>query len=75
MVIAIINRVIESFKISVIQFSNDWFILFRILFIVASLIVYGFSIIIILVLALFVIFIVTPISYFYRLGKSQLSVF
>jgi len=75
MVIAIINRVIESFKISVIQFSNDWFILFRILFIVASLIVYGFSIIIILVLALFVIFIVTPMSYFYRLGKNHLSVF
>jgi len=75
MVITIFDRVIESFKISVIQFSDDWFVLFRILFIVASLIVYCFSIIIILVLVLFVIFIVSPISFLYRLGSTRLSIF
>ncbi|MBI4228863.1 MAG: hypothetical protein HY693_03975, partial [Deltaproteobacteria bacterium] len=49
LVLAIIDKLIETYNYSVIQVSKEWFIPFRLSYIAASIIVYIFSILVIIV--------------------------
>jgi len=62
LILAIIDKLIETYKYSVIQVSKEWFIPFRLSYIAASIIVYIFSILVIIVVVLIVLLIVIPIS-------------
>ena len=66
MIKSIIDRLLESYSVSIIKSSKDWFIPLRITFIIASIIVYCFSIVTISIVVLLIIFFVIPISYFYK---------
>ena len=67
MIKAIIDRLFESYKVSIIKSSKGWFIPLRVIYIMASIIVYCFSIVTISIVVLLIFFIVIPISYIYNL--------
>lgn len=62
LILAIIDKLIETFNYSVIQVSKEWFIPFRLSYIAASIIAYIFSILVIIAVVLIVVLIVIPIS-------------
>lgn len=62
LILAIIDKLIETYNYSVIQVSKEWFIPIRLLYIAASIIVYIFSILVIIAVVLIVLLIVIPIS-------------
>ena len=64
LILAIIDRLIETYNYSVIQISKDWFIPLRFLYIGAAVIAYFFSILVIIVVVLIVVLIVIPLSLF-----------
>jgi hypothetical protein len=64
LILAIIDKLIETYNYSVIQISKDWFIPLRLLYIGAALIAYIFSILVIIAVVLIVVLIVIPLSLF-----------
>lgn len=62
LITAIIDRLIESYNLSVIQLSRNWFLPLRLLYMAAGITVYIFSIIVILAVVLIVFLIVIPLS-------------
>jgi hypothetical protein len=64
LILAIIDKLIETYNYSVIQISKDWFIPLRLLYIGAAIIAYMFSILIIIAVVLMVVLIVLPLSLF-----------
>jgi hypothetical protein len=64
LILAIIDKLIETYNYSVIQISKDWFIPLRLLYIGAALIAYIFSILVIITVVLIVVLIVIPLSLF-----------
>ena len=64
LILAIIDKLIETYSYSVIEISKDWFIPLRLLYIGAALIAYIFSIFVIIVVVLIVVLIVIPLSLF-----------
>jgi uncharacterized membrane protein len=62
LILAIIDKLIETYNYSVIQISKDWFIPLRLGYIGAAVIAYIFSILIIVVVVLIVGLIVIPLS-------------
>ncbi|HEX9666704.1 MAG TPA: hypothetical protein VGA95_09130 [Thermodesulfobacteriota bacterium] len=64
LILAIIDKLIETYNYSVLQISKDWFIPLRLLYIGAAIIVYIFSILVIIAVVLIVVLIVIPLSLF-----------
>lgn len=64
LILAIIDKLIETYNYSVIQISKDWFIPLRLLYIGAALIAYIFSILVLVAVVLIVVLIVIPLSLF-----------
>ncbi|MGB7293240.1 MAG: hypothetical protein WBD99_13785 [Thermodesulfobacteriota bacterium] len=64
LILAIIDKLIETYNYSVIQISKDWFIPLRLLYIGAALIAYIFSILVLIAVVLIVVLIVIPLSLF-----------
>jgi Trk-type K+ transport system membrane component len=64
LIIAIIDKLIETYNYTVIQISKDWFIPLRLLYMAAAIIVYIFSILVIIAVVLIVVLIVIPLSLF-----------
>lgn len=64
LILAIIDKLIETYNYSVIQISKDWFIPLRLLYIGAAVIAYVFSILVIITVVLIIVLIVMPLSLF-----------
>ena len=64
LIVAIFDKLIETYQFGVIQISKDWFIPFRLLYMAAAIIVYIFSILVIIAVVLIVVLIVIPLSLF-----------
>lgn len=64
LILAIIDKLIETYNYSVIQISKDWFIPLRLLYIGAAVIAYIFSILVIIAVLLIIVLIVIPLSLF-----------
>ena len=64
LILAIIDKFIETYNYSIIQISKDWFIPLRLVYIGAAVIAYIFSILVIVVVVLIVVLIVIPLSLF-----------
>jgi hypothetical protein len=62
LIIAIVDKLIETYYFSVIQISKDWFIPLRLLYLAAAIIVYIFSILVIIFVVLIVVLMVLPLS-------------
>ena len=63
MVFTVLSRYIESYTSVVLEVSKDWFILYKIVFIPLSLLIYFFAFFVISGVLLIVIFIARPISF------------
>lgn len=63
MIVTVMSRFVESYFSIVLQISKDWFILYKILFIPLSLLIYFFAFFVISGVLLIVIFIARPISF------------
>ena len=63
MIFTVLKRYIESYSSVVLEVSKDWFILYKIVFIPLSLIVYFFAFFVIAGVLLIVIFIARPLSF------------
>lgn len=63
MIFTVISRFVESYFSIVLEISRDWFILYKILFIPLSLLIYFFAFFVILGVLLIVVFIARPISF------------
>ena len=67
MVFTVLSRFIESYSSVVLEISKDWFILYKIVFIPVSLIIYFFAFFVIAGVLLIVVFIALPISFISKL--------
>lgn len=63
MVFTVISRFIGSYTSIVLEVSKDWFILYKIVFIPVSLLIYFLAFFVIAGVLLIVIFIARPISF------------
>ena len=63
MVFTVLSRFIESYTTVVLEISKDWFILYKIVFIPVSLLIYFLAFFVIAGVLLIVIFIAKPISF------------
>ncbi len=63
MVFTVISRFIGSYTSVVLEVSKDWFILYKIVFIPVSLLIYFLAFFVIAGVLLIVIFIARPISF------------
>lgn len=73
MTIGVFERLLESYKVLVIQGSNGWAIPFRVLLIPISIFFYVLTLLVILAIILLVIFIAVPISTISKVRVSKSS--
>ncbi len=63
MIFTVLSRFVESYGSIVMQTSKDWFFLYRLAFIPASILVYCATFLVIMTVLAIIIFITTPLSY------------
>jgi hypothetical protein len=71
MVVTFLRRIIKSYTPLVLQLSQEWFILFRVLFIPFSLYIYCLTFLVIVTVLLIVVIIAFPLSFFSKLAFKQ----
>jgi hypothetical protein len=71
MIIGVFERLLESYKVLVIQGSNGWAIPFRVLLIPISIFFYALTLLVILAIILLVIFIAISTISKVRVSKSS----
>jgi len=71
MVVTVLSRFIQSYSSMVLRLSNDWFILFKIVFIPVSLYIYCLTFLVIVTVLLIVVVIAFPLSFLSKLAFKQ----
>ncbi len=71
MIIGVLERFFQSYKALVIEGTNNWAFLFRVLFIPASIFLYALTLLVILSILLLVIFITVPIWAVFKIKISS----
>lgn len=70
MIIGVLERFFQSYKALVIEGTNSWAFLFRVLLILTSIFLYALTLLVILSILLLVIFITVPI---WAVSKIKIS--